>query len=121
MVPKVLVIGLDPLRVPGPWNPEPVTTAIEAATADLVGRGVDVVNCHVGLDGSDDVPAVVARALGGGPWTCVLVGGGIRRGDGLLPLFEEIVNLVHRLAPEAAIAFNDSLDDIAESVLRRLP
>ncbi|MEU1295826.1 hypothetical protein ABZ439_25735 [Streptomyces sp. NPDC005840] len=28
--PRVLVIGLDPCRVPGPWDPEPASQAIEA-------------------------------------------------------------------------------------------
>ncbi len=31
--PRVLVIGLDPYRVPGPWDPEPVAKAIEAGMA----------------------------------------------------------------------------------------
>lgn len=118
--PRVLVIGLDPYRVPGPWDPEPVATAVAAAMAEFEAQGIDAVNCAVGLDGSDDVPAVVTRALQSGPWDCVLVGGGIRKAERLFALFEDVVNLVHRHAPGSAIAFNDGLDDIVEAARRRL-
>ena len=30
------------------------------------------------------------------------------------------MNLVHRQAPEAAIAFNDAVDDVVDAVQRRL-
>ncbi|KQY64515.1 GrpB family protein [Nocardioides sp. Soil796] len=116
--PTVLVIGLDPYRVLGPWDPEPVATAIEAATVTLAERGYDATNCLVGLDGSDDIPAVVATALQSRPWDCVLVGGGIRKQADLLEVFEEIVNLVRRHAPHAAIAFNSTPESIVEAVDR---
>ena len=105
---RVLVVGLDPHRVPGPWDPEPVATAVARGMADLTEAGVDAVGCWVGLDGSDDVGAVVTDALRARPWDCVLVGGGLRGGD--VVLFEQVVNLVHEHAPDARIAFNDSFD-----------
>jgi hypothetical protein len=55
------VIGLDPYRVPGPWDPKP----------------------------------------------CVVIGGGVRNED-QLELFEQVINLVRRYAPGAAIAFNST-------------
>ena len=118
---RVLVIGLDPYRVPGPWDPEPVALAIEHATARFAEDGYSVSNCLVGLDGSDDIPAVVRHAIDqGGPWDCVLVGGGIRHNEELVVLFETIINLVHELAPEARIAFNHSPNEINEAVVRVL-
>ena len=60
---RVLVIGLDPYRVPGPWDPEPVATAIEAGLTEFAAHGVGVATCLVGLDGSDDIEAVVGSAL----------------------------------------------------------
>jgi hypothetical protein len=116
---SVLVIGLDPHRVPGPWDPEPVATAIDAGLASLSERGFEAVPCLVGLDG-EDAPATVAAALGSRRWDCVLVGGGIRRSEELLALFEDVVNLVHRHAPDAAIAFNATPQDLADAVTRRL-
>lgn len=115
---RVLLIGLDPYRVPGDWDPEPVAAAIERATVELGRRGIDSARCLVGLDGSDDVPVVIASALAEVEWDCVLVGGGIRGDD--LELFETVVNLVHEYAPGASIAFNRGLGDIAEAVVRRL-
>lgn len=114
---RVLVIGLDPFRVPGPWDPHPVADAIERGLAGLVEAGYDAKRCLVGTDGSEDVAASVTRALAAEHWDCVLVGGGLRRSDDL-ELFETVVNLVHRLAPGAAIAFNHQPDQLAVAVAR---
>ncbi len=59
----------------------------------------------------------MADALRGGPWDCVLVGGGLRGGE--VVLFEQVLNLVHELAPGARIALNDSFDLLA-AVRRQL-
>ncbi|QIG43247.1 hypothetical protein G5V58_11200 [Nocardioides anomalus] len=119
-MPRVLVIGLDPYRVPGPWDPEPVASALRRASAAFAAAGIEATDCLVGLDGSDDVPQVVAAALGDGAYDVVLVGGGIRHDPDRLELFEEVVNLVHRLQPGAAIAFNRRPEDVVEAVQRRL-
>ncbi len=114
------MIGLDPFRVPGPWDPQPVADGIQRATARFADEGIEVRNCLVGLDGSDDIDAVVTAALRARPWDCVLVGGGIRLPEGQLELFETVINLVHQHAPGAAIAFNQTLDDVVDAVKRRL-
>jgi hypothetical protein len=118
--PRVLVIGLDPYRVPGPWSPEPVAAAIERATARFAEEGIDVENCLIGLDGSDDIESVVTAAVSGRSWDCVLIGGGIRTSEEQFELFETIVNLVHRHAAGAVIAFNQTLDDIVPAAQRGL-
>ena len=120
MEPRVLVIGLDPYRVPGPWDPEPVATGIRLATERFAEEGINVENCLIGLDGSDDIEEVVTTALTAQSWDCVLVGGGIRKNEERLELFEVIVNLVHQHAPGAAIAFNQTIDDVVDAVERRL-
>ena len=106
LTPRVLVIGLDPYRVPGPGDPKPVADAIEAGMARFAERGVGAESCLFGLDGSDDVETVIAAALCARPWECVVIGGGVRKPDDQLELFERVVNLVRRHAPDAAIAFN---------------
>ncbi len=116
---NVLVIGLDPRRVPGPWDPEPVVAAIESGMQELAARGFEADACLVGLDGKD-VAATVTAALTSRPRDCVVVGGGIRKPEELLELFEDVVNLVHRHAPRAEIAFNARPDDLVEAVVRRL-
>ena len=79
--PRVLVIGLDPYRVPGPWDPAPVADAIAVGMARFADAGVGAESCLFGLDGSDDVEAVVTEALDGRPWEVVVVGGGVRKPD----------------------------------------
>ncbi|MFI6059411.1 hypothetical protein [Streptomyces sp. NPDC051286] len=106
--PRVLVIGLDPYRVPGPWDPKPVADAIEVGIARFAEHGVGVETCLFGLDGSDNVEAVVAAALAARPWECVVVGGGVRKAEDQLQLFEQVLNLIRRHAPDAAIAFNST-------------
>ncbi|WP_427893346.1 hypothetical protein ACQHIV_10770 [Kribbella sp. GL6] len=118
--PRVLVLGLDPYRVPGPWDPEPVATGIQAGMADFAAHGVGAETCLVGLDGSDDIEAVVTAALAAHPWECVVIGGGIRRADEDSGLFETVINLVHRHAPAAAIAFNQTPADTYHAAARRL-
>ncbi len=117
---RVLVIGLDPHRVPGPWDPDPVADAIEAGMAELAIRGVDAETCLLALDGSDDIEASVTAALRAGTWDCIAIGGGVRKSEELLELFESIVNIARRHAPAAEIAFNNAPHDIVEAVSRRL-
>jgi hypothetical protein len=116
----VLVIGLDPYRVPGPWNPKPVADAIEIGLTALADRGFNAEACLVGLDGSDDVEARVTAALQSRSWDCVVVGGGIRTPEEQLELFESIINLISRYAPQAAIAFNHTPHDLADAAARSL-
>ena len=113
--PRVLVIGLDPYRVPGPWDPEPVAHRIEAGRARFVEHGLGAEFCLVGLDGSDDVEAVVTSALSARPWECVVVGGGVRDDP---VLFECVINLVRQHAATAAIAFSTSPEETFDAASR---
>lgn len=113
---RVLVIGFDPHRVPGPWDPQPVADGIKVGMAKFADHGVGARACLFGMDGSDDIPAVVTAALAAQPWECVVIGGGVRRAEG--DLFEQVVNLVRRHAPDAAIAFNSSPDNTFEAAAR---
>jgi hypothetical protein len=61
------------------------------------------------------VAAVVAAALQARPWECVVIGGGVRN---QLELFEQVLNLVQRYAPDAAIAFNSTPADTFEAAAR---
>ncbi|MBO0809921.1 MAG: hypothetical protein J2P32_16620 [Actinobacteria bacterium] len=116
--PRVLVIGLDPYRVPGPWDPAPVAEAIDEGLTKFAEHGVDVETCLIGLDGSDDVEAVVGNALQARSWDCVTVGGGLRHSDDQVELLEQVINLIRRLAPDAAIAFNSTPATTYEAAAR---
>ena len=117
---RVLVIGLDPYRVPGPWDPEPVAQEIAVGLARFADHAVPVTTCLLGLDGSDDVASRVRSALDNGPYACVVIGGGLRHSDETLPLFETVINLVHQHAPGAAIAFNRTPQDTYDAAARWL-
>lgn len=113
--PRVLVLGLDPYRVPGPWDPKPAADGIEIGRARFVEHGLAAEFCLFGLDGSDDVGAVITAALCRHRWECVVIGGGVRH---QLNLFETVVNLVHRHAPQAPIAFNETPADTYAAAAR---
>jgi hypothetical protein len=116
--PRVLVIGLDPYRVPGPWDPQPVAAAIEAGLATFDAHGVEARACLIGLDGTEDVDAGVVGALQSGPWDCVTIGGGLRHSDDHVEILERVVKLVRQHAPGAAIAFNSTPATTYEAAAR---
>jgi len=61
-----LRIGLNPYRVPGPWDPKPVAEAIEAGMRKFAEHGLSAQSCLVGLDGlggQDDSEGMVIAAL----------------------------------------------------------
>jgi hypothetical protein len=66
----------------------------------------------------DDVEAVISEALRSHAWECVVIGGGVRKPEANLELFERVVNLVRRHAPEAAIAFNNTPEDTFAAAAR---
>ena len=113
--PRVLVIGLDPYRVPGPWDPKPAADGIEIGRTRFAEHGRGAEFCLFGLDGSDDVEAMVTEALCAQLWECVVVGGAIRSQAELL---ERVINLVRRHAPDAAIAFNTTPADTFDAAAR---
>ena len=53
-----------------------------------------------------------------GPWECVVIGGGVRRSEEQLDLFERVINLVRQHALDAAIAFNATPSDTYEAAAR---
>jgi hypothetical protein len=97
-----------------------VADAIEEGTERFAEHGVGVETCLFGLDGSDDIEAVVSASLLARQWDCVVVGGGVRKAEEHLELFETIVNLIRQLAPSAAIAFNSTPSDTYAAAARWL-
>lgn len=114
----MLVIGFDPYRIPGPWDPGPLVQEIERGIARFAEHGVGVETCLFGLDGDDDVDEVVRAALAARAWECVVVGGGVRTAEDQLELFERVINLIRRHAPGAAIAFNSTAGGTYEAAAR---
>ena len=113
----VLVIGLDPVRIPG-WDPEPVVAAIARGQARFGEHCIEADLCLVAPD--ENPEKAIVEALTRKDYVCVVVGGGIRKHEPLLELFEKVVNLVRQYAPGAAIAFNSRPEDTADAALRWL-
>lgn len=122
---KVLVVGLDPLKLDaGQWGVTPehnaqVKAAITASHAALKMAGYDSETCLLDLNAA--IEPQLLPLLSGERWDCVVIGGGIRKPEELLHLFEKVVNAVHRLAPQATIAFNSRVDDVLQAAKRWAP
>ncbi|MFH9428351.1 hypothetical protein ACH4JZ_08680 [Streptomyces sp. NPDC017615] len=116
-MPSALVVGYDPQAVPG-IDGAALRASLDAELARFAEHGIDAAMTLVVLDGSAE--AALVAALTRQPWDVVVVGGGIRKTEQLLPLFEQIVNLIHRHAPEAAVAFNTGGGDSVEAARRWL-
>jgi hypothetical protein len=63
---------------------------------------------------------MLETALKAATYDCVVIGGGLRLPPKSLALFETVVNIIHKTAPNAAIAFNTSPEDTAESAARQI-
>lgn len=113
----VLVVGFDPRAVPG-VDPDAVETALAVGRERLAQHGLNADECLAALD--DTFEATVVEQLTRKPYGCVVVGGGLRKPEALLELFERVVNLIRMHAPQAAIAFNSDPTDSAEAALRWL-
>lgn len=114
---RVLVVGLDPVKIPG-WDPEPVLAAVARGQDRFDELGIAADLCLV--DVNEDPEGTIVEALTRADYECVVVGGGIRKHEPYLELFEKTVNLVRQHAPDAAIAFNSGPHDSADAALRWL-
>ncbi|MDC0713143.1 hypothetical protein POL68_32075 [Stigmatella sp. ncwal1] len=54
-------------------------------------------------------------------YDCIVIGGGVRKPDPNLALFERVINTVHKHASGAAITFNPRPNDSVEAVARAPP
>ncbi|MBE1531443.1 hypothetical protein [Actinomadura algeriensis] len=116
-MPSALVVGYDPQAIPG-VDGDALRAALDAELARFGEHGIDAAMTFLVFDESAE-PALVA-SLTERPWDVVVVGGGVRKTEQLLPLFERIVNLIHRHAPQAAIAFSAGTGDSVEAAQRWL-
>ena len=107
----------DPALPPG-FNAEKIHAGIAAGMQHMAERGWRADLCLVTPDAS--ASAALERQLAGAAYDCVVIGGGIRIPPRSLLLFEQLVNTVHRCAPNAALAFNTTPQDTADAAARHL-
>ena len=120
---RVLFIGLDPATVdfsdpallPG-MTAEKIHAGVKLALADFATRGWHAQNCFIRPD--ETAIPTIKRFLAGDVYDCVVIGAGVRLSRNGLLVFEAVVNAVHRMAPQAAIAFNTRPEDSGEAAAR---
>ncbi|TQF35474.1 hypothetical protein UNPF46_24865 [Bradyrhizobium sp. UNPF46] len=120
MAKRVLAIGIEPGSADysafPQLTPELVRNYIEAQLLRLRDLGFEVTSCLIDLDVTAE--AVVTAALRDQRFDCIVIGAGLREPKERLVLFEKVLNLVHRLAPDAAICFNTNPADTVDAVRR---
>ena len=120
---RVLLVGFDPAKVdysdpalPPGMTAEKIHAGIKLAIADIAGRGWQGEVCFINPD--ETAVPTVERRLAGGRYDCVVVGAGVRLPPSQLTLFEAVVNVIHRAAPQTAIAFNTRPEDCGTAAAR---
>ena len=107
----------DPALPPG-FSADKINAGIAVAVQKIEQRGWQGDTCMITPDESGR--AMLKKALERASYDCVVIGGGLRLPPKSLPLFEMVVNAVHKAAPSAAIAFNTQPEDTAEAAARQL-
>ena len=107
----------DPSLPPG-FNAEKINAGIAIGVAKLEERGWQGDTCMITPDEAGG--AMLEKQLKSAVYDCVVIGGGLRIPPRSLPLFETVVNIVHKTAPSAAIAFNTRPEDTADAAARQL-
>jgi hypothetical protein len=112
----VLLVGFDPDGIPG-VDGNTIRAMIDQQRAEFARLGIDAQMAVItaSLDEATLVAALTER-----PWDVVLIGGGVRKTDDLVEVFEQVVNLIRRHAPQAPIAFNTNPGDSVQAVQRWL-
>ncbi|WP_418155987.1 hypothetical protein [Actinoalloteichus caeruleus] len=118
----ILLVGVEPALVnfdtiPG-WDAASVRAAQRTNRAGLRRLGLTVHTCVLDFEGTTEETLV--DTLSTREYACVMVGAGIRAVPENLPLFERVVNAVHRHAPEARLCSNTTPSDTVEAARRAL-
>ena len=107
----------DPAIPPG-FNADKINAGIAIAVAKIKERGWEADICMIPPD--DTAGPILEKQMTSATYECVVIGGGLRLPPKSLWLFERVVNAVHKVAPNAAIAFNTRPEDTAEAAARWL-
>ncbi|HMI57636.1 MAG TPA: alpha/beta hydrolase fold domain-containing protein [Gemmatimonadaceae bacterium] len=107
----------DPALPPG-TTAEKINAGIAAGVAKVEEHGWRGDTCMITPDAAGNV--MLENALKAATYDCVVVGGGLRVPPKSLMLFETVMNIIHKGAPNATIAFNTSPADTADAAARQL-
>jgi hypothetical protein len=122
---RVLFVGQQPETVdfsdpalPSGLNAEKINAGIAIAMRQMTERGWQADLCLIRPD--ETAGPVLTSQLATAGYDCVVIGGGIRMPPKSLLLFEALINVVHKAAPNAAIAFNTRPEDTGDAAGRWL-
>ena len=107
----------DPSLPPG-FDADKINAGIAVGLQKIGERGWQGDPCMITPDDAGRV--MLERRLGASSYDCVVIGGGLRIPPKGLALFETVVNVIHRSAPNAVIAFNTKPEDTADAAARAL-
>jgi hypothetical protein len=107
----------DPSLPPG-FDAEKINAGIALGISKIEERGWQGDTCMITPDAAGN--ALLESALKSAVYDCVVIGGGLRLPPKSLALFETVVNIVHKAAPNAALAFNTRPEDTADAAARQL-
>jgi len=122
---KILFVGQKPETVdfsdpslPPGFNAEKITAGIALGVKKIEEHGWKGDTCMITPDAAGN--AMLEDAFKAATYDCVVVGGGLRLPPKSLELFETVVNIIHKAAPNATIAFNTRPEDTADAAARQL-
>ena len=122
---RVLFVGQEPETVdfsdpglPPGFDAEKIRGGIAAGMQQMSERGWQADLCLVRPDKSASI--ALERNLAAATYDCVVIGGGIRIPPKSLLLFEALINVVHKSASSAFIAFNTRPEDTGAAAARWL-
>jgi hypothetical protein len=122
---RILFVGQKPETVdfsapslPPGFDAEKINAGIAVAVAQIAEQGWQGDTCMITPDAAGS--AMLEKALGAVSYDCVVIGGGLRLPPKSLPLFETVINVIHKAAPSALIAFNTRPEDTANGAARQL-
>src|SRR5450631_4239363 len=104
--------------LPPGFNAEKINAGIALGVKKIEEHGWKGDTCMITPDAAGS--AMLEKALTGADYDCVVIGGGMRLPPKGLVLFETVVNIIHKAAPNAAIAFNTRPEDTADAAARQL-
>jgi hypothetical protein len=107
----------DPSLPPG-FDADKINAGIALGVRKIEERGWQGDTCMITPDAAGGT--MLKHALTSATYDCVVIGGGLRLPPKSLALFETVVNIIHRAAPNAAIAFNTKPEDTADAAARQL-
>jgi monoterpene epsilon-lactone hydrolase len=122
---KILFVGQKPETVdfsdpslPPGFDAKKINAGIALGVKKIEEHGWKGDTCMITPDAAGS--AMLEKALAGADYDCVVIGGGMRLPPKGLVLFETVVNIIHKSAPKATIAFNTRPEDTADAAARQV-